>query len=240
MDLAKIEAMLSLQTIEEMQVLLGTLVGDLGFEHFACGVMSFDSVTHVPSIRLLSCYPAEWQSHYNENKYFEQDPVIIHTLHHRRPVPVVWPRPGASKDALHDRIFSEAADFGLRAGMTVSAQSATQIGVLSISSDRPLEHINREIPRALGFAQLLTCYLQEVWNRLAGQLAPYNAIKLSPREIECLHWAAIGKTSWEISCILKISERTVVFHIGRAVEKLDVSNRRQAIARAIVLGLIRP
>lgn len=186
MELAKIEALLSVQTIEEMQSRLESLIGNLGFEHFACGVMNFDSVTRVPSIRLLSCYPTEWQSHYNENKYFEQDPVIIHTLHHRKPIPVVWPKPGASKNSLHDRIFSEAADFGLRSGITVSAQGSAQIGVLSISSDRTLEKINGEIPRALGFAQLLTCYLQEVWNRLAGQLAPYDTIKLSPRELESI------------------------------------------------------
>lgn len=61
---------------------------------------------------------------------------------------------------------------------------------------------------------------------------------LRPREIECLRWAAEGKTAWEMARILTISERTVVFHLRNAVEKLGVNTRQQAVARAVYLGLI--
>ncbi len=47
------------------------------------------------------------------------------------------------------------------------------------------------------------------------------------------------EVSWEISQILSVSERTVVFHIGNACRKLQVSNRRQAVARGISLGLFQ-
>ena len=39
-----------------------------------------------------------------------------------------------------------------------------------------------------------------------------DELKLSPRELECLKWAAAGKTAWETSIILDISEGTVKFH----------------------------
>ena len=53
-------------------------------------------------------------------------------------------------------------------------------------------------------------------------------------------WSAEGKTAWEISQILHISERTVVFHLQNASEKLGVVNRQQAVAHAISLGLVTP
>jgi LuxR family transcriptional activator of bioluminescence operon len=67
-----------------------------------------------------------------------------------------------------------------------------------------------------------------------------SQIQLTNREKECLLWAAEGKSSWEIARILNISENTVIFHFKNASKKLNVTNRQQAIARAIAHGLITP
>ena len=61
---------------------------------------------------------------------------------------------------------------------------------------------------------------------------------LSPRELTVLLWMKEGKTNWEISRILGLSERTIRFHIGGIFEKLDVTSRTQAVARALGAGLI--
>jgi len=63
---------------------------------------------------------------------------------------------------------------------------------------------------------------------------------LTEREKTCLLWAAEGKTAHNISAILSISEATVVFHLKNSINKLDVINRSQAIAKAVLLGLITP
>jgi LuxR family transcriptional activator of bioluminescence operon len=73
-----------------------------------------------------------------------------------------------------------------------------------------------------------------------GGNLPFKPTELTPRERECLLWAAEGKTSWETAQILGISERTVIFHLRNVTEKLNVSSRQQAIARAISQGLIAP
>jgi DNA-binding CsgD family transcriptional regulator len=62
--------------------------------------------------------------------------------------------------------------------------------------------------------------------------------RLSSREAECLHWAAVGKTSWETAQILEVRERTVNFHLGNAFGKLNVNNKQAAVARALMLGLL--
>lgn len=56
--------------------------------------------------------------------------------------------------------------------------------------------------------------------------------RLSPREREVLRWLRCGKTSWAISLILRISERTVNYHVNNIMRKLDVSNRMQAVSVA--------
>ncbi len=61
---------------------------------------------------------------------------------------------------------------------------------------------------------------------------------LSKREVECLRWAAIGKTDKEISMILERSHATIRYHIHRAGEKLDSVNRAQTIFKAGQLGYL--
>lgn len=63
---------------------------------------------------------------------------------------------------------------------------------------------------------------------------------LSPREIECLSWVALGKTDYEISIILGCSHAGVRYHVTRACEKLGAVNRAQSVFRASQLGYLGP
>ena len=62
--------------------------------------------------------------------------------------------------------------------------------------------------------------------------------RLSKREVECLRFAAIGKTDREISMILELSHATVRYHVQRAGEKLNAVNRSQAVFKAGQLGYL--
>jgi DNA-binding CsgD family transcriptional regulator len=61
---------------------------------------------------------------------------------------------------------------------------------------------------------------------------------LSKREVQCLRWAAVGKTDYEISMIMLRSHGTVRFHIHNASVKLSAVNRSQALFKATQLGYI--
>jgi DNA-binding CsgD family transcriptional regulator len=65
---------------------------------------------------------------------------------------------------------------------------------------------------------------------------PGNGLKhrLTQREIECLQWAARGKSTVETAMIFAISRRTVVFHLENAKRKLEVSTLRQAIVEGLL------
>ena len=61
---------------------------------------------------------------------------------------------------------------------------------------------------------------------------------LTRREVECLRWAAIGKTDKEVGMIISLSHATVRYHVHRAGEKLNSVNRAQTIFKAGQLGYL--
>lgn len=83
---------------------------------------------------------------------------------------------------------------------------------------------------------------------VAGKLMQYmnkrsstaNAdnIRFSKREAQVLKLIAVGKTNKEIGETLFISESTVKFHVHAILNKLDASNRTEAVSVATQLGLI--
>lgn len=64
-------------------------------------------------------------------------------------------------------------------------------------------------------------------------------VALSRREMDVLKCLAKGKTSAQIASDLFISENTVKTHVRHILEKLEASNRAEAVSRAIQLGVIR-
>jgi DNA-binding NarL/FixJ family response regulator len=79
--------------------------------------------------------------------------------------------------------------------------------------------------------------------RLAGvartKLLP-KSVRLNEREIEVLTWVSRGKKSYEIARKLKLSKRTVDFHIDNARLKLRAATRTEAAIKAVAGGLIEP
>lgn len=62
--------------------------------------------------------------------------------------------------------------------------------------------------------------------------------RLSKREVECLRWAAVGKTDVEIAILIGRSCATVRFHIHNASMKLEAVNRSQTVFKATQLGYL--
>jgi DNA-binding CsgD family transcriptional regulator len=85
--------------------------------------------------------------------------------------------------------------------------------------------------------QVLANYFHQHILRIYGNDAEQQML-VSARELDCLKWAAAGKTAWEVSVILGISERTVRFHLNAAREKLNCLTTTQAVAKAVSQRLI--
>jgi DNA-binding CsgD family transcriptional regulator len=75
-------------------------------------------------------------------------------------------------------------------------------------------------------------------SRGARNPAPQSGSSLNERELECLSWAAFGRTDVEIGALIHRSPATARFHIDNAIGKLGARNRTQAVAIAAQLGLV--
>ena len=71
------------------------------------------------------------------------------------------------------------------------------------------------------------------------KLSP-RLVKLNAREIEVLTWVTRGKTSIEIARKLRLSKRTVDFHVDNARIKLRAATRTEAATKVVTSGLIKP
>jgi two-component system NarL family response regulator len=76
----------------------------------------------------------------------------------------------------------------------------------------------------------------EVAARLADRV---SAAQLSSRELEVLRLLVGGRRNREIANALDISEGTVKLHVSSILGKLGVSDRTEAVTRALQRGIVR-
>jgi len=115
-----------------------------------------------------------------------------------------------------------------------------QIGAVSFN---PLDPSHTELEEEfLAYSDALGLYARTFITTYVHVMGSMQALpsqsRLSKREVECLRWAAIGKTDLEISMIMSRSRATVRFHIHNASVKLNAVNRSQTVFKAAQLGYI--
>lgn len=76
------------------------------------------------------------------------------------------------------------------------------------------------------------------YNDAHGATPQAGAPRLTRREIQCLKWAAAGKTDADIGELVRIAAPTVRFHLKNAAQKLRVVGRSQAVREAAALGYV--
>lgn len=133
------------------------------------------------------------------------------------------------------------ADMGLGRGMTIPVHLPFgRFAVVSAIVDRSTANFQNIFAESRERMFQLTHLFHNLIHEkhFEGQVETASPTRLTPRELECLSWAAAGKTSSEISSILGISIETVRLHIKKAILKLNASNRNHAIAKASQLGMM--
>jgi len=185
---------------------------------------------------ILNGWPKEFAEHYARENYYQDDPVAAWCR--RSTDPFEW------SEARYDRntwpraaeVMKVAADFGMRQGFCVPIRRANGFqACVTIAGERP-----DLAPRAKRAIHLISLYAHKKAVSVLGpdQGSPASHRVLTHREREVLLWSAQGKSSWEISVILGVSERTVNWFIANASRKLDAVNRTQAVVNAIRSGEI--
>lgn len=210
----------------------------LEFEHFIFGFRTPISLTR-PCQFILSGYPRAWREHYDKNSYLAIDPVITRSL--TSVLPFDWDELDKS-DPRVAQLFREAAEHGLRHGFSVPVHGGHgEGGVLSLARPGPaMPKALADRQRLFQRAQWLAAVLQTKLREFVHEEVDAQARPLTPRERDCLRLAAEGHSAQDIARMLSIAERTVVFHLNHAEEKLGAKRRQQAVARGVALGQIEP
>jgi len=196
---------------------------------------AYMSVPHQPGgvPQLISNYPPAWTTHYLRSHYERFDPVIVQAL--SNPEPFEWGfEVGLSAPSEPQReLFEEAAKFGIRCGFTVPVHDKRgPVAAVTFAADERRPRFERLICEHARVIQLMAMYFHAHARRkivIADRVV--DGVALSPRELECLKWAAQGKTAWETGRILGISRHTTATYLENAKTKLGVRTIIQAVAR---------
>ena len=200
-------------------------IESFGFWYFCVGSIKSDPEKYGRGTVWTSAHNG-WVDHWISN-YTRTDPVLCHLRRSNAPARWSEVKRGVSDPSLLD-MFHDAAEFRIRegwsAGLKVGAHDLTGIALGTENYELgPAD----EVALNLG---VVYCALKLTWlsshERAGGST-------LSTRERECLTWVATGKTDWDISEILQISDQTVHKHISTALKKLKASTRAQAVAMAL-------
>jgi LuxR family quorum-sensing transcriptional regulator LasR len=189
--------------------------------------------------RIISNYPKGWRDKYDKEKFILVDPVMIHCTN--RLVPIGWNSlQKLSTD--QSNFMEEARAYGLASGFSFPVHSREgDVGVLSFSSSKAStfdQSYSVASAALMAYGHLLAGFVHDAMRRIIDKPANIMRSSLTPRELECLKWIAAGKSSWEISSILNISEHGVLYHVRNIMSKFDAPTRHLAVIKAIACGIV--
>lgn len=209
----------------------------LGFRYFAL-THHVDIVrTTAPAIRIHN-YPDDWAEFYDESGLGVSDPV--HRASHVTSVGFRWSNmPGMIPLTATDRkVLALGRERGIGDGFTVPANVPGEArGSCSFANSATDPISETKLPAA----QLAGNFAFESARRLLYRRHPVPGECppcLTDRQRDCLLWAARGKSDWEISRILGVSEETVARHIKQGCERYGVNKRTSLLIRTLFDGTL--
>lgn len=179
-------------------------------------------------------YQDEWIDHYVSDGLEEIDPIVNFACSAQGLF--TWNQAYDARSGRATKHFRKSASqFGLTDGYTFSYTKK----INHATSRTTLCSVPTPAPDNIAQAQFIMAHLVPAFHVRLSCLPSMHS-PLSTREAEILAWSRAGKTVWEQSQILNITESTVKYHLLNCYRKLDVKNRAQAVARGIELGLLSP
>ena len=197
--------------------------------------MALSSVTGMVNVNYLE----EWTTPYINDNFFIIDSIMCTRFSIFRLQ--IWSETYQRYSDIDPKFLYIAQNFGLTEGPTCGViEPGGSIASLFSFADASEKLSCRHI----ALLELIVPHLHQALIRILRKNKKKDisqesniALPLSLREKEVLNWLKLGKTNWEISVILKISERTVKFHVHNIMKKLNAVTRGHAVAKAISLEM---
>ncbi len=208
------------------------LIVKYGYEYFRCAEILRRNNPLDPYVAFGEINE-DWCERYREKRYVFSDSTVQLGLQSKYPFAWSDVRDKKRISSISKRIFEEAeTEFGYKDGLVVPIHLDNgSISMFSIIGEKP--DISDAVRRGLGMAAV---FMHSKARHFAIEerdiASPKAPVSVSRRQLDCIQWVAEGKSDWEISKILGISESTVHNHIEAAKKGFAVNTRVQAVVEA--------
>ena len=219
----------------ELIDILKLIASELGLLHISYVRFAPDKSLDTSVLTAVATYSKEWQFRYFLKKYLEIDPVVRNAR--SALLPFDW-ESIAREDPASLEFFADAERHNVgRNGLSIPLRSRKNSGsVVSFTSDVPKLDWELFKRNNMTILQQLAALIDSAAN--TNPQLPAPTVKLSPREEQCLIWAARGKTHQEVATILGLSAGSVKTHLDTARHKLHCINITHAVGVAVATGVI--
>ena len=178
---------------------------------------------------LLNGWHPQWTRLYLDHNFALDDPVARHCF--RSLAPFEW------KEAPYNPVTQPAAkavmdgasEFRMVNGLCVPIHTMSGFQAVVSMGGEHLD-LSPDSKRAL---HLMSIYAHAKAVDVAQPPAEPQQRLLTTRERDILSWTAAGKSAWEISRILGISEHTVKQHLRAVQSKFNTPNKTASVVAAI-------
>lgn len=223
------------ETEAEVEAAARQIVEYFGLRSFVFGAF-FRSGEREHYRYLVGCVP-EWCYLYHQNKWYAIDPFIDYALENTSPVlasDISLITPGQV------RMMAEAAEHGFRSGVVVPAHSRAtiRIGILYLGTSEGLEHARQSLRKYRNLMRVFGLELLEWWD---AKLRDFNleTLELDELDLALLEKAQEQATAEEAAHELGVTLSRVKSRYERLTRKLEVPNKREAVEKAVELGLVK-
>jgi LuxR family quorum sensing-dependent transcriptional regulator len=181
-------------------------------------------------------WPPDWLEFYERTRAFQHDILPIEARRRLSPFWYSEVVPQLKLIGKQKELYDAGVAYGWKEvlGVPIHGPGSLQ-GLVTMAA-------RNELKFSVADCAVLEAMARAVWERCRtaegfGMSDP-APVQLSPRETECLQWAAAGKSDADIAVLVGIQPATAHFHIEQAKKRLGVRTRVEAVAVGVLRGAI--
>lgn len=182
----------------------------------------------------------QWHKHYIDENYHDIDSTLA--IVYQASLPIFWDLQKQLQEAKNPREKQMRLDsiaFGTEKGLAIPIHGPQEdFAVLLLVQMRGQSCLENWQELQFEFLSAAYYYYFYMQRELLKYQSPVSQYQLNKRETQCLTLLAKQYSTETIAKTLKITERTVNYHIQRLNKKFGTQNKYQTVIKALQKGLI--
>ncbi|NKL59578.1 autoinducer-binding transcriptional regulator TraR [Rhizobium leguminosarum] len=200
-------------------------------QHFGFTGYAYLHIQHKHTIAVTN-YHREWRSIYFEKSFDRLDPVVKRAKSRKQMFAWSGEQDSARLSKEERAFYAQAADFGIRSGVTVPIKTANgSMSMFTLASERPAIDLNHDIDAVAAAAAVGQLHARISF--LQTTPTAEDVAWLDPKEATYLRWIAVGMTMEEIADVEGVKYNSVRVKLREAMKRFDVRSKAHLTALAI-------